>query len=250
MSSICVPTPITAGDLLIIDSGYEFGRPRPLLAVRPGASGDISLKEGETSNRFIAWYREPAGSYHPTPLYYGGLLYVLYSTGLVGCFDPQTGDEVYGKQRLGGSVTASPWAANGKIFCLNEDGDTFVLAAGREFKLLGKNSLDEMTMATPAATDRGLFIRTLTQLYCLRSPSVQAATSRDSPLAKIVNTQTPRSHPMTKLKCVAILTWLTAAIAFSTGLLSAGETALDRYVAKPDPTYSWKVVRTVPGNPG
>ena len=143
MSSICVPTPITAGDLLIIDSGYEFGRPRPLVAVRPGASGDISLKAGETSSEFIAWYREPAGSYHPTPLYYGGQLYVLYSTGIVACFDPNTGAELF-KERLGGSVTASPWAADGKIYCLNEDGDTFIFAAGREYKLLSRNSLDEV----------------------------------------------------------------------------------------------------------
>jgi outer membrane protein assembly factor BamB len=138
--------------------------------VRPGASGDISLKDGETNNEFIAWYREPAGSYHPTPLYYDGQLYVLYSTGIVACFDPNTGDEVF-KQRLGGSVTASPWAADGKIYCLNEDGDTFVLAAGREFKLLGTNRLNEMCMATPAMAGDRLFIRTLTKLYCIRRSS-------------------------------------------------------------------------------
>ena len=176
MSSICVPTPIVAGELLIIDSGYEFGKPRPLLAVREGASGDISLKDGETSNQFIAWFHDMAGSYHPTPLCYEGLLYVLYSTGLVACFDPQTGEEVFGKKRLGGSVTASPWAADGKIYCLNEDGDTFVLVSGREFKLLNTNSLNEMSMATPAVTDRGLFVRTLTHLFCIRSAN--DATSR------------------------------------------------------------------------
>jgi outer membrane protein assembly factor BamB len=170
MSSICVPTPITAGDLLIIDSGYEFGKPRPLMAVREGASGDISLKEGESSNQFIAWFHDMAGTYHPTPLYYNGLLYVLYSTGLVACFDPQTGQEVFAKRRLGGSITASPWGADGKIYCLNEDGDTFVLQSGREFKLLETNSLGEMALATPAVTDRGLFIRTLSHLYCIRNP--------------------------------------------------------------------------------
>src|SRR6478736_7286891 len=173
MSSICVPTPITAGDLLILNSGYEFGQPRPLFAVGPGASGDISLQGAETSNQFVAWHR-PAGCYHPTPLFYNNQLYVLYSTGLVACFDPVTGTEIFGKQRLGGSFTASPWAADGKIYCLNEDGDTFVLDSGREFKLLGKNSLNEMCMATPAMTQRGLFVRTLTRLYCLSGDKIGA----------------------------------------------------------------------------
>jgi outer membrane protein assembly factor BamB len=142
------------------------------MAVRPGASGDISLKSSETSNEFIAWYREPAGSYHPTPLYYGGQLYVLYSTGIIACFDPSTGAEVF-KERLGGSVTASPWAADGRVYCLNEDGETFVLAAGREFKLFGKNSLEEMCMATPAIAGNRLFIRTLSKIYCIQRQSAE-----------------------------------------------------------------------------
>jgi outer membrane protein assembly factor BamB len=174
MSSICVPSPVVAGDLLIISSGYEFGRPRPVFAVRPGASGDISLKKDEskkvveTSNEFIAWYKEPAGAYHPTPLVLGDHLYVLYSTGTISCFEAQTGKPVYEKERLGGSFTASPWSYDGKVFCLGEDGTTYVVKAGPEFELLGKNVLGEVALATPAIADGRLFLRTAAALYCVK----------------------------------------------------------------------------------
>ncbi len=60
---------------------------------------------------------------------------------------------------------ASPWAYNGKVFLLSEDGDTYVVRAGPEFEILGTNTLDEMTMATPAVADGALFIRTQSHLY-------------------------------------------------------------------------------------
>ncbi len=169
MSEICIPTPVAAHDLLFISSGYEFARPRPVYAIRPGAAGDITLKKGETSNQFIAWHKEPAGAYHPSPLVYGDHLYVLYSLGLIACYDARTGKEVYGKQRLGGSFAASPWAYGGKIFCLSEDGDTYVIGAGHEFKLLGKNRLEEMCLATPAISRERVFIRTFSKLYCIKN---------------------------------------------------------------------------------
>ena len=75
---------------------------------------------------------------------------------------------MYGRQRLDVSASgfaASPWAYNGKLFALSEDGVAYVIQAGPEFKLLGKNSLDEMTMATPAVARGSLFIRTQSKLY-------------------------------------------------------------------------------------
>lgn len=168
MSPICVPSPVAAGDLLIISSGYEFGRPRPVFAVRPGASGDISLKKGEAGNAFIAWSREPAGAYHPTPLVLGEYLYVLYSTGTISCFEARTGKPVYERERLGGSFTASPWSYGGKVFCLSEEGTTYVVKAGPEFELLGRNALGEVALATPAVADGRLFIRTAEAVYCVR----------------------------------------------------------------------------------
>jgi outer membrane protein assembly factor BamB len=172
MSSIVIPTPFSKFGLLYICSGYVGDKTRPVFAIKPGASGDISLKPGETNNEFIAWYQPTAAPYNPSPLLYGDYFYVLFDFGFLSCLDARTGRQVYEKQRLrpeATSFTASPWAANGKLFALSEDGDTFVFQAGPDYKLLHKNSLDEMCMATPAIAGDRLLIRTLTKLYCLKN---------------------------------------------------------------------------------
>jgi outer membrane protein assembly factor BamB len=172
MSSIVIPTPFSKFGLLYVCSGYVGDKVRPVFAIKPGASGDISLKEGETSNEFIAWCSRTAGPYNPSPLVDGDYLYVLFDFGFLSCHDARTGREIYGKQRIrpesATSFTASPWAANGRIFALSEDGDTFVFQSGPEYKLLHKNSLEEMCMATPALAGNRLLIRTLTKLYCFK----------------------------------------------------------------------------------
>src|SRR5438876_6352070 len=171
MSSIVIPTPFSQSGLLYVCSGYVGDTVRPVFAIKPGASGDISLKPGETNNAFIAWYRSTAAPYNPSPLVYGDYFYVLLDSGFLACYDARTGRQIYEKQRIRPeptSFTASPWAANGKIFALSEDGDTFVFQAGPEYKLLHKNSLEEMCMATAAIAGDRLLIRTLTKLYCIR----------------------------------------------------------------------------------
>jgi outer membrane protein assembly factor BamB len=181
MSSIAIPTPFSKFDLLYIASGYVGDNHRPVYAIKPGASGDISLKEGERSNQFIAWYQPQAGPYNPSPLIYGDYYYTLFDRGFFTCHDAKTGKEIYGKQRLSESATAftsSPWAYNGKIFCLSEDGDTFVIQAGPEYKLLGKNSLDEMCMATPAIARGSLIIRTASHLYRIAKSSAATNTKK------------------------------------------------------------------------
>lgn len=168
MSSIAIPTPFSKFNLLYIASGYVGDQHRPVYAVKPGASGNISLKEGETSNQHIAWYLPQGGPYNPSPIIYGDYYYTLYDRGFFTCHDARTGQEVYGKKRIdpgAGAFTSSPWAANGKLFCLSEDGDTWVIQAGADYKLLGKNSLDELCMATPAIARGSLIIRTATKLY-------------------------------------------------------------------------------------
>lgn len=172
MSSITIATPYEDDGLLYLSSGYVNDRQRPIYAIRPAASGDISLKSGETSNDFIAWCQPTAAPYNPTTLVYDGRMYVLYDRGLVACFDARDGKEIFGVQRLpnGRAFTASPWAYDGKVFCLNEDGITFVLKAGDEFDLLHTNVLeeDDMGMATPAIAGDRLLIRTSARLYCIR----------------------------------------------------------------------------------
>ncbi len=172
MSGITIATPYADNGLLYISSGFVASKQRPLYAIRPGASGDISLAKDETRNSAIAWSYPAAGPYNPTTLVYQGRLYVLYDRGMIAAFDAKTGKRLYEPQKLpeGKHFTASPWAYNGRIFCLNEDGVTFVVRAGEKFELLGTNKLgdDDMCMASPAMVGDRLLIRTSGQLYCLR----------------------------------------------------------------------------------
>jgi hypothetical protein len=168
MSKITVPTPQAKADLLYVSSGFVLDSHRPVYAIRPGAAGDISLKEKETSNDHIAWCQKKAAPYNPSPLVYGDYVYVLVDRGFLACYDAKTGKEYYKRRRLdrgASAFTASPFAYNSKVFCLSEDGDTFVVQAGPEYKLLGKNSLNEMALATPAIVNGSLIIRTASKLY-------------------------------------------------------------------------------------
>jgi len=168
MSTITIPTPFSSLGLLYVASGYMPDALRPVYAIRPGASGDISLADGATSNELIAWHRPTAGPYNPSPIVYGETYYTLFDRGFFTAHDAKTGREIYGKHRIdrtAGAFTASPWAYDGKIFCLSEEGVTYVIQAGPEFAVLGKNSLDEVALATPATVRGSLLIRTATKLY-------------------------------------------------------------------------------------
>lgn len=158
-------TPMAQDGLLYAGAGYHYG---PLYAIKPGASGDISLKSGETGNPWVAWYQRRGSSIHPCYLVSKGRLYVCYDSGLFASYDAKTGAEIIPKQRLetqGGRFYASPWAYHGRLFMLNENGDTWVLEEGDEFKLLRKNSLGDVAWATPAIAGGSLFIRTYRTLY-------------------------------------------------------------------------------------
>lgn len=173
MSSITIATPFQYDDLLIISSGYVNDQLRPIYAIRAGAEGDISLTQGQKSNDFIAWCQRTAAPYNPTTLVYQDRMFVLYDRGLIACFDPHDGKEIYGAHRLpnGRAFTSSPWGYDGKVFCLNEDGVTFVIKAGDEFALMHTNELaeDDMGMATSAIAGDRLLLRTSARLYCIRN---------------------------------------------------------------------------------
>ncbi len=170
-SSITIANPYAAHGLLFVTSGYVLDSKKPIFAIRPGAAGDISLRDEETSNKFIAWCQKKAAPYNPSTIVYRDQLYVLLDRGFFASYNALTGELIYGKQRLpeGKSFTSSPWASNGKIFCLNEFGETFVIKAGPQFKLLHTNKLDskELCMATPAIAGGKLILRTGDHLYCL-----------------------------------------------------------------------------------
>jgi outer membrane protein assembly factor BamB len=170
MTDVSIPTPVAAHDMVYVSSGYVANEHRPAYAVRAGASGDLTVKFGEESSPFIAWYQPRIASYNPSPLVYGDYYYTLLDGGFITCHDAKTGKEVYGRQRIepGATFTASPWAYNGKVFALSEDGVTYVIEAGPTYKLIGKNALDEMSLASPAIAGSRLLIRTASHLYAIR----------------------------------------------------------------------------------
>jgi outer membrane protein assembly factor BamB len=166
-SKITAPTPIASGDLLVVASGRA--PERPLFVIKAGARGDLTLSEGQTSSPSIAWTRIGRGSYMPTPLAYQGILYVLANNGLFDAYDLQTGEEIY-RQRLpvvGSGFSASPVAADGKIYLSNEDGEILVVQAGRTFKHLATNSMGELLMATPALSNGTMFVRSATSISAI-----------------------------------------------------------------------------------
>jgi outer membrane protein assembly factor BamB len=161
------PSPVAADGLLFLATGSQGESNRPVFAVRPGATGDISLAKGEEQNTFVAWVHPRASAYTSSPLVYRGRMYVVNDNGILTVFDSRSGKEIY-KARAGGAgntFSASPWAADGKIYLLSEDGHTFVIEAGDKYVELSKNSMDEMSLASPALAPNTIFLRTQTRLY-------------------------------------------------------------------------------------
>ena len=172
MSSITIATPYELDGLLCVSSGYVMDRSKPLYAIRPGASGDISLAPDATSNAAIAWSQPSAAPYNPSTVALDGRVYVLHDRGFLAAYAGSDGRELFSPQRIpeGRAFTASPWGADGKVFCLNEDGVTFVFQGGDSFAPLHTNTLaeDDMCMATPALAGERLLVRTAARLYCFR----------------------------------------------------------------------------------
>jgi outer membrane protein assembly factor BamB len=158
-SNITAPTPVFDGDLIVVMSGR---RPNaPIFVLKAGASGDITLPEGATTGRSVVWTKEKAGSYMPAPIVYGGQLYVLKNQGILSCYDLRSGELRY-EQRLPdvtSGFSASPVAADGKLYLPSEDGDILVVKAGPSFALLGRNPMGQPLMATPAISGRMLLVR-------------------------------------------------------------------------------------------
>jgi len=166
VSGTPVPTPFAYEGLLYVNGG----RGRSLFAIDPKAKGNISLKDGQTSNEYIVWSQPRGGTYLPSAIAYQGSIYTLTETGILNRFDAKTGKQTY-KTRIDPAATAfttSPWAYNGKLFCLSEEGQTFVVTTGEQFELSHVNDLDDFVQASPALVDDRLLIRTEHRLYSIR----------------------------------------------------------------------------------
>lgn len=157
---IPVPVPVVGHGMVYLTSAHGNGA--PVFAIKESATGDITLAPNQTSNDHIAWSSARDGAYMMSPVLYDGLLYVSKNNGVFSVFDARTGEKVY-QERLGDGTTgftASLVAADGKIYFSSEDGDVFVVKAGRTFELLAKNPLGDYVMATPAISEGRLYFRT------------------------------------------------------------------------------------------
>jgi outer membrane protein assembly factor BamB len=165
-----ITSPVAEGDLVFVgnekrrDGGTLFG-------IKAGATGDISLNEGENANEFVVWSVPESGIAMATPVVYEGLIYILdRRRGQISCYEAATGAVVYQGTNIenAGAFWASPWAFDGKIYCLDEEGTTHVIQAGREFKELGKNKLDDIFWASTAIAKNSYVFRGEKGIYCVR----------------------------------------------------------------------------------
>lgn len=155
-TQVKMQAPQIVNNLIYVTGGYPPGR--QMWVFRPGGNGDISLKTGETKNEFIEWSATSGSPYTPTPLIYGDLFYTLADSGVLSAYEAATGVRIY-QQRLPTSFTASPVAADGKLFLPSEDGDMLVVKTGRQYELLAKNVMGQPLMASPAIADGMLIVR-------------------------------------------------------------------------------------------
>ena len=162
-TQVKVPTPVIAGDAVIVTGGYPAGG-RPIYAIRPGGSGDVPASA-------LAWRTDNGSPYTGTPLVYDGIVYICTDNGILSAYDASTGERLY-RSRVSPAAagfSASPVAAAGRIYLASEDGDVFVVKAGRTFELLATNPMGEICMATPAIAGDTIFVRTDKRLVALRA---------------------------------------------------------------------------------
>jgi outer membrane protein assembly factor BamB len=161
MSFEVIPTPVVGHGLVFASSG----RAGPTLAIRPGGSGDVT-------NTHVVWSSPRGSPFVPSGIIVGDLLYTINDMqSILTVVEAASGKPVY-QDRLGVAIregfSASPVHVNGKVFFTNDDGQTFVVEAGRTFKLLHVNELGEQTLASPALVDGTWYWRTASTLRAIR----------------------------------------------------------------------------------
>jgi outer membrane protein assembly factor BamB len=149
-----IPRPVHGHGLLFLVTGYDRSS---LIAVRPDGKGDVT-------DTHVAWTMKANAPHTPSPVLVGDELYAVSDGGMASCLDARTG-KVHWAQRLGGGFSASLLEAGGNVYFQNETGTGFVVKAGTTYELLAKNELKEKTLASYAAADGALFIRTDKHLY-------------------------------------------------------------------------------------
>ncbi|NVO20716.1 MAG: PQQ-binding-like beta-propeller repeat protein [Bacteroidetes bacterium] len=164
-SEITVATPVVMDDLIFVTAGYA--PMQPIFAIKPGGKGNISIADSLNSGPFIQWRTRKGGTYMPTPIAYNGYLYTLNNNGTLTCYDAKSGEKKYRENlKDGEAFTASPVAADGKLYFTSEEKGEIVVKAGPEFEQITRNPIGEICMSTPAISDGMIFIRGQHHLFC------------------------------------------------------------------------------------
>ncbi len=177
-SEVVVATPVIGDGLAFVTAGYP--PVRPVFAVRPGQRGDLSLPVGERSSKAIAWSHARGGTYIPSPILYRGILHTCNNNGILTSYRAETGEQL-SQLRLsaaGASFSASPVAADGRLYIASETGDVYVLRAGPEPELLAVQPMGETVMSTPAISGGLLVMRTLNHVFGLAQPAAESRGAR------------------------------------------------------------------------
>lgn len=153
-----VPRPVFGDGLVFLSTGYDTPE---FLAIRADGTGDVTKSH-------VAWNLKKGAPLTPSPLLVGDELYLVSDLGIASCLNARTG-KVHWQERIGGAHSASPLHADGKVYCQSEEGVGTVLKAGKKFEVLARNNLGERTLASYAAADGVLFIRTEKHLYRIDS---------------------------------------------------------------------------------
>jgi len=163
-------SPVGDSDTLFVGNERRRDGGGVLFAVKAGASGDITPSPGASDSAGVLWSLSDGGPEFASPLLYKGYLYIFgRNRGSLGCYDMKTGMPVEGLDRLSGarSFWSSPWGHDGKVFCIDEAGTTFVIQAAPNLKLLSTNSLGEGVRASPAFIDGAIIVRAEGHVYCI-----------------------------------------------------------------------------------
>jgi outer membrane protein assembly factor BamB len=149
-----IPKPVFGDGMIFICTGYD--RPT-LMAIRMGGKGDVT-------DTHVEWVEDKAVPHTPCLLLIDSALYMVSDRGIASCLKAKTGEVVW-RERVGGAYSSSPIASNGRIYLQSEAGETHVLKVGEEYKVLSTHSLGERTLASYAAGDGAIFLRTADHLY-------------------------------------------------------------------------------------
>jgi outer membrane protein assembly factor BamB len=154
-----IPTPVIGKELIYFNSAH--GPSSPVLAIKTNATGDITLKPGETANEYVKWSIPRGGSYIHTMLVYGDHLYNVNWNGTVQCLDAATGKEIY-HAKLGNtdSFIAAPVASDGRLYIVDEKGMVHIIQDGISFRQLAEIPLHDVCLTAPSVTDGMIFFRT------------------------------------------------------------------------------------------